>query len=91
MQIYTCEMSDYKKKQLEYNFIKFIKKYFEQPCKCRNIGQVQFYVKELVARKIEKFKSGFNYTPKPACILLIAYNTSRKNLTLKDFQKTRTR
>ena len=80
-------MSNYEKKQLEKDFRKFTKRHFEQPSKCKNLGQVQFYVKEL-ALKIEEFKSRFNYVPNSAYILLSEYNASQNVLIFSKFQKT---
>jgi hypothetical protein len=80
-------MSNYEKKQLEKDFKKFTKRHFESPSRCKNLGQVQFYVKEL-ALKIEEFKSRFNYVPKSAYILLGEYNASQNKLIFNNFQKT---
>ena len=80
-------MSNYEKKQLEKDFKKFTNRHFERPSKCKNLGQVQFYVKEL-ALKIEEFKSRFNYVPKSAYVLLSEYNASQNKLIFSNFQNT---
>lgn len=79
-------MSNYEKQQLENNFNKFSRKHFERPARCKNIGQIQYYVQE-ISLKIEEFKSQFNYVPNTAYILLSEYNASQNKLIFKDFQK----
>ena len=79
-------MSDYEKQQLENSFKTFTKKHFERPTKCKNIGQIQFYVKEL-SLKIEEFKSRFNYVPRTAYTLLSEYNASQNRLIFSNFQQ----
>lgn len=80
-------MSNYEKTQLEKNFKKFTKRHFESPSRCKNLGQIQFYVKEL-ALKIEEFRSRFNYVPKAAYVLLSEYNAFQNKLIFNNFQKT---
>jgi len=79
-------MSDYEKQLLENNFKKFTRKHFERPSRCKNIGQIQYYVQEL-SLKIEEFKSRFNYVPNIAYVLLSEYNASQNKLIFKGFQK----
>ena len=86
MQYYTKEMSDYEKKQLENDFRRFTNKHFEKPSRCKNIGQIQFYVQE-VSLKIEEFKSRFNYVPRYAYTLLSEYNASQNRLIFNNFQE----
>lgn len=79
-------MSDYEKKQLENDFKRFTSKHFEKPSRCKNIGQIQFYVQE-VSLKIEEFKKRFNYVPTYAYTLLSEYNASQNRLIFNNFQK----
>jgi hypothetical protein len=79
-------MSNYEKQQLENNFNKFTRKHFEKPSRCKNIGQIQYYVQEL-SLKIEEFKSRFNYVPNTAYVLLSEYNASQNKLIFKGFQR----
>ncbi len=82
-------MSNYEIKQLEKDFKRFTKKHFEHPSRCKNLGQVQFYVKELSV-KIEEFRSRFNYVPKSAYVLLSEYNASQNKMIINNFQQTYT-
>ena len=81
------KMSNYEKKQLEKDFRKFTRRHFESPSRCKNLGQIQFYIKELIL-KIEEFKLKFNYVPKSAYTLLSEYNSSQNKLIFSNFQKT---
>jgi len=78
-------MNQYDKKLIEIDFNKFTKRHFEKPSKCKNIGQIQFYVQE-ISLKIEEFKLRFNYVPKAAYIMLSEYNAWQNKLIFKNFQ-----
>jgi len=80
-------MSNQKRKQLEKDFNRFTSRHFESPSRCKNLGQLQFYIKELTV-KIGEFKSRFNYVPNDAYSLLSEYNASQNRLIFIDFQKT---
>lgn len=79
-------MSDYEKKQLEKDFKRFTSKHFESPSKCKNLGQIQFYVKELTT-KISEYRNQFNYVPDHAYVLLHDYNASQNKLIFRNFKQ----
>ena len=79
-------MSDYEKKQLEKEFKEFTSKHFEMPARCKNLGQIQFYVKE-ISLKITEYKTRFNHVPKYAYVLLSDYNMIQNRLIFRNFQK----
>jgi hypothetical protein len=55
-------MIEYEHKMLEMQLKLFAAKNFVRPCDCRNIAQVQFYVKGLCG-KIGQYERNFNYVP----------------------------
>ena len=65
--------------QLEIEFLTFTSRHFEKPEECRNVGQVQFYIKELYI-KIGEFNGAHHFIPKAALMLLGEYKTVRKKL-----------
>jgi len=73
-------MSDIEKRRLEQDFTNFTKRHFEKPSKCRNLAQVQFYVREL-SFKIEELKNRYNYVPEIAYKLLREYKESQNKLS----------
>lgn len=79
-------MSTYEKKQIDTDFRNFTSLNFEKPTKCKSIGQLQYYVKEL-SNKIKELKSRFNYVPEKAFLLLTEYNNMVNNLIFKNYQE----
>ena len=79
-------MSDYEKKQLENDFSKYTSRHFEKPTRCKNLGQIQFYIKELSV-KISEYKQRFNYVPDKAYMLLSDYNASQNRLIFRNFRQ----
>jgi len=72
-------MSDIEKKRLELGFTRFTNRHFDKPSNCRNLAQVQFYVREL-SFKIEELKNRFNYVPQIAFKLLREYKEFQNKL-----------
>jgi hypothetical protein len=72
-------MSDYEKKVIEADLKKFTSRNFVRPSDCRDITQIQFYVRELCG-KIEEYESRFNYVPQWAYTLLAQYNLMQNKL-----------
>jgi hypothetical protein len=72
-------MSDFEKKQLEMDLTRFISRNFVRPSDCRDVTQIQFYVRELCGR-IEDYESRFNYVPQQAYTLLAQYNLMQNKL-----------
>lgn len=79
-------MSTQERKKIDKDFKKISGRHFEKPSRCRNIGQLQYYVSEL-SRMIEDFKSRFNYVPKDAYVLLSQYNASQNRIIFSNYQK----
>lgn len=79
-------MSTYKKKQIDTEFKKFTSLNFEKPAKCKSLGQLHYYVKEL-SQKIKELKRRFNYVPDKAFLLLTEYNQMLNNLVFKNYQE----
>lgn len=79
-------MSTYERKQIDSDFKSFTSLNFEQPKKCKSIGQLQYYVQELT-RKIKELKAKFNYVPEKAFLLLTEYNTMVNSLIFKNYQE----
>ena len=67
---------------LEKEFKNFTHKNFETPEQCRDLNQVEFYIRELKA-KMKEFKQQFNFIPKFAYHLLWEY-TSLQNEMLSN-------
>ena len=79
-------MSDYEKKQLEKDFRRYTSRHLERPSKCKNLGQIQFYIKELSV-KISEYKKRFDYVPDHAYMLLSDYNASQNRLIFNNFKQ----
>ncbi len=79
-------MSIYEKKKIDLEFSKFTSLNFEKPKKCKSLGQLHYYVKELM-QKIKELKSRFNYVPNKAFVLLTEYNQMLNNLVFKNYQE----
>ncbi len=77
-------MTPYETKKLEMELKQFTTNNFEKPAQCRNLEQVQFYVKELCA-KIQELQLQYNYVPDFAYTLLAQYNARQNSLIQKDF------
>jgi len=87
VQYYTIIMSDLEKKRIDREFEIFTVKNFEKPRRCKNIGQVQYYLKE-VADKVQYFKRKFNYVPDSAYQLLAQYNAKQNSMLYKEFKNS---
>ena len=72
-------MSEYEKKQLDLDLKKFTTMNFVRPSDCRDITQIQFYVRELCL-KIEEYELRFKYVPQWAYTLLSQYNLMQNKL-----------
>jgi hypothetical protein len=72
-------MSEFEKMQLDMDLKKFTARNFVRPSDCRDITQIQFYVRELCV-KIEEYESRFNYVPQWAYSLLSQYNVVQNKL-----------
>lgn len=73
-------------RKIEKEFSRFSKQNFQKPSKCRNTGEIQFYIQELT-RIIEQFRSKFNYVPNGAYSLLDQYNQKHKSLVFAEFKR----
>lgn len=78
-------MIEYEHKMLETQLKSFAAKNFVRPSDCRNIGQVQFYVKELFG-KIEDCERNFNYAPSWAYTLLAQYNLVQNKMVSTEYR-----
>ena len=72
-------MSEYEKKRLEMELRNFTSRNFVRPSDCRDMTQIQFYVREL-CMKIEEYESRFKYVPQWAYSLLSQYNLMQNKL-----------
>ncbi len=72
MQNYTI-MNQLEHKRIERTFKLFVDRHFVSPKKCKNIQEIQFYIKELT-EQISHFNNNFNYVPNDAYTLLAEYN-----------------
>lgn len=79
-------MSNFEKKRLDREFNMFTSKHFEKPSRCKNLGMIQFYIRELT-NKIDEYKRRFNYVPSNAYSLLSEYNASQNKLVFNNFQQ----
>ena len=79
-------MSDYERKQIEREFRLYTNRHLESPSKCKNLGQIQFYIKEL-SSKITEYNNRFNYVPDYAYTMLSDYNFSQNKLIFSNFQQ----
>lgn len=80
-------MTEYEKKKLDFDFIGFTKRNFVKPKQCKNIEQIQFYVKELT-EKIGQMKDQHQYVPDQAYRLLTEYNQLQNKLLYDEFKNT---
>ncbi len=79
-------MNTFEQKLIDNDFRKFTSLNFEQPKRCKSLGQLQYYVRELT-QKIKELKSRFNYVPEKAFILLAEYNRKLNSLIFKNYQE----
>lgn len=86
MHLYTIIMSRYEQKKLEMEFQRFTTMNFEKPAKCKSLGQIRYYIKELTS-KIDELKHAFNYVPNNAYTLLNQYNRVQNSLIFSNFQE----
>jgi len=87
VQYYTIVMSELEKKRIDREFELFTARNFEKPKRCKNLGQIQYYLIEL-ANKVEDFKCKFNYVPNSAYQLLAQYNARQNSILYKEFKNT---
>ena len=85
MQIYTI-MEKLSQKRIDREFSLFATRHFEKPRKCRDLRQVQFYIREL-SNRIEELKKNFNYVPDSAYALLADYSMIQKRYILDNFTR----
>lgn len=78
-------MTTQERKTVDRKFKLFIARNFESPRKCKNIHQIQFYIREL-SDQIENFKENFNYVPSEAYSLLADYNFIQNKYIYANFQ-----
>jgi hypothetical protein len=79
-------MTEYEKIRLDVALKEFASRNFEKPAKCKNLGQIRYYIRELCL-KIEEYESKFQYVPESAYLLLSQYNMIQNSLIYDDFQK----
>ena len=79
-------MSNFERKKLELDLLKFTHRNFESPTNCRNIDQIRFYVRELCL-KIEEYERRFNFVPTSAYSLLAQYNLVQNQLIYVEFKR----
>ena len=78
-------MTTQERKSIDRKFKLFISRNFESPKKCKNIHQIQFYIREL-SDQIEYFKKNFNYVPDEAYSMLSDYNQTQNKHIYSNFQ-----
>jgi len=79
-------MSRFEKEKIEKEFMAFTKQNFETPKRCKNAGQVRYYVRELCLM-IEDLKQRFNYVPNKAYTLLTEYNCLQNKMVNAKFRE----
>ena len=79
-------MTEYEKIKLDVSLKEFTSRNFEKPEKCKNLGQIRYYIQELCT-KIEEYESRFEYVPECAFILLSQYNLVQNSLIYEDFHQ----
>lgn len=79
-------MTDYEKTKLEVALKEFTSRNFEKPDKCKNLGQIRYYIRELCL-KIEEYETKFQYVPECAYSLLSQYNLVQNSLIYEDFHR----
>ncbi len=81
------DMSEFEKTKLESALKDFTARNFVRPSDCRDLTQIQFYVRELCI-KIDEYESRFNYVPGWAYRLLSQYNLVQNNLIHVEFRNS---
>lgn len=86
---YTCVlmhkfMSEFERRKLELDLRNFTNRNFIRPSDCRNLTQIQFYVREL-CDKIDEYEARFNYVPSWAYSLLSQYNLVQNRFIHTEF------
>ncbi len=79
-------MTDYEKTKLDVALKEFTSRNFEKPDKCKNLGQIRYYIRELCL-KIEEYETRFQYVPEIAYSLLSQYNMVQNSLIYEDFHR----
>ena len=82
----TQNMSKREQKRIEREFLIFARRNFEKPSRCRNLGQLQYYISEL-SRMIEQLKDRQGYAPAAAYEMLTEYNRAQNSLLYVEFKK----
>ncbi len=77
-------MTRFEKKRIDLEFNLFIRRHFDNPRKCRSIGQIRYYMDEL-RKLIKQYRDSFNYVPDKAYLLLSEYNAEQKQLIHRNF------
>ncbi len=72
-------MSEQDKSILEKEFKHFTLRNFEEPTQCKDLSQVEFYIKELKS-KMKEFKQQFGFIPKFAYHLLWEYTSLQNHM-----------
>lgn len=80
-------MTEYERKKIDMEMKSFTSRNFEKPLECKNLEQIQFYVKELCTI-IEQYQEKYNYVPNWAYGLLAQYNAQQNNILLANFQSS---
>ncbi len=80
-------MSKFEIRQLEKDLRIFTARHFDKSSRCKNLVQIQFYLKELTL-KIEEFKIWFNYVPDSAYTLLSDYNAMQNKFIFRKFRRS---
>ena len=86
MCINTHTMDSKEQKRITREFLIFTRRSFDKPSKCRNLGQLQYYVSEL-SRVIEDMKRQYNFVPQVAYDMLADYNRVQNSLLYVEFKK----
>ncbi len=79
-------MTDYEKTKLDVALKEFTSRNFEKPDKCKNLGQIRYYIRELCL-KIEEYETKFQYVPESAYSLLSQYNMVQNSIIYEDFHR----
>ena len=78
-------MTSFEQKKIDMEMKVFTSKNFDRPNDCRNLEQVQFYIKELCA-KIHELEQQFNYVPDWLYALLAQYNARQNAMIHTEFK-----
>ena len=78
-------MSTQERKSIDRKFKLFVSRHFETPAKCKDLKQIQFYIRELSIR-IDELKKNFNYVPQDAYSMLAEYNKLQNQRVYSNFK-----